>query len=200
MQKLASVRNHALDVSAFAVECNVSVFNEDNALLKAVYKLFLVGNNNNGGTHLVDLDKKLHNLVGSCRIKVTRRLVCNYHSWVVNKRSCNNNSLLLATGKLIGTAHMFFFDADELQYAHDPFADLCLVVFTDNVHCVCNVLENSHSVYELKILIHNANCTAKGRNFAAFYVANGKTVYKSSTGRRLKLCRQQFSQGRFTRT
>ena len=64
--------------------------------------LSVVGDHDDGGSlFLVDSCEKFHDTVCGFVVEVSCRLVCNDHFRVVEKRTCNGDSLLLASRELV---------------------------------------------------------------------------------------------------
>ena len=94
---------------------NGTVFNHDYAAAKVAYKLVFMGYHDNRCTAAVNFGKQFYDFVGHVRVNVSGRLVGDNHSRVVNKRSCQANTLLFAARKLVRLASCLAAKADKVK-------------------------------------------------------------------------------------
>ena len=71
--------------------------------------IFLVGDNDHGGSRFVEFREDLHDLDGRGCIEVSRRFICQDQRRLVRQRSRNGNALSLSAGHLIGHVSGAFF-------------------------------------------------------------------------------------------
>ena len=97
-----------------------------------------MGDDHDGGTHLVDLFKEQHELEAAHRVKVAGRLVRDDHARTVHQGAGNGHTLLLAAGKLGRQALLAAAEADQISYT--DYVALLMSSITTIINAISYVL------------------------------------------------------------
>src|SRR5262245_15920705 len=103
---------------------DAAVVERDHAAPHLVDHLAVVGHDDNGGAGPVDPVEHLHDPDGGVGIEVSGRLVGQQQRRVVDERTGDGETLLLAARKLVGEALDLVGEANEAQSIGDLAADL----------------------------------------------------------------------------
>ena len=148
------------------------------------------------GAEGIDLLQQHHDLERARRVKVARRLVGNDDAGVIDKGSCDGDTLLLAAGQLIGQTPALGLEPDELEHVRHTLLDL-LLRRADDAHGERDVLIDGLVADEAEILEDDAERAAQIRHGAAAELFNGKAVDERAAGGRAELGREDLDDGGF---
>ena len=153
----------------------------------------------NGGTALIDLLQKLHDLLGSLRIQVAGRLICQQNIRAVYNGSGKGNSLLLASGEFIRVCLIFACKSNLLQNLRNTLADhSCRAVH--HTLCKCHILIDIPVLQKTEILEYNPQLTAVLGNTAVLHSLKLLTAYDRSTGCGIQFLEKKLDQSGFAGT
>ena len=181
-----------------AVGDDPAVVDRDYALTEGFDQLMLVGDHQHGGAALVDLGEKLDDLVAHLRVDIARRLVRDNQSGVVDQRSRQRNTLLLAAGKLGGMVVCLVAESYQLEDVRNALFD-GIVLFADTAHREGDVLIDRHLGDQTEILENDAHRAPEIRHLAAAHVLEVHVVDDDRAGGGLFLAHNQLEEGAFAR-
>ena len=124
--------------------------------------------------------QKFHNLMPRFIVKVTRRLIGKQQFRVVQYSPCNNHALLLATRELVRHLVALRRKLHKLKHLDNARFALLLLFPSGAAKHKIEIIVHISVGKQLKILKHNTNLLAQGRQFASTQFAHIKLIEQNS--------------------
>src|SRR6267143_2654781 len=185
--------------SCIFVSDDLAAFDRHHPAPHDVDDLPVVGRHQHRGTACIDLEEQLNDLPRSRRIQVSRGLIREKNSRVVDEGPGNRHPLLLAARQLVGIFAFLSFEPDDAQH----FLDLRLEVAQHALRHTQregHVLEDGQVGQQLEILEDHADLPPQVRQVAPLEEAQVLPLDVDAAGGRLLLADQEADQRRLSGT
>ena len=178
---------------------NASLFQCHGTVVETIYQLMLMRHHEDGGTGLIDLIQKLHDLVGKLRIDIAGRLIGNEQVGVIHQRAGQGHTLLLAAGEFRRIVLVLIIQPQQIQNIGHPPADKP-PRHTGHLQGKCHIIKDRHGGDKPEILEHYTDGATKVRDLPLLHMDKVPAIYRHLALGGHFLPQQRFDEGAFAGT
>lgn len=171
----------------FFVSSYDAFIKSDDSLIQAIDYVLIVARDNNRRASQIDAIKELHDIPGSIRVEVSSRFVCKKNGGIIRKCPGDADSLLFATGKLLGIGVCTVQHPYEVQNLRDSPANF-LSRGSSYVQCKGDILPGGLLRQKSIVLKNHPDLAPESGNSAA-----SKPCYVLPIDKYLPTCGNLFS-------